>query len=83
MNDQPALYDVSPVLAERKCGGWMAFSPRGWPLGIAVCADTEANAKAEFRAALSRWADIHLAPMDVEPDRWRESRRDRATTQIS
>jgi hypothetical protein len=60
MNDQQALYSVSPQLIERKCGGWLAITPRGWPLSIGVCGDTKDAAKVEFEAALLRWSQIDL-----------------------
>lgn len=58
MNDEPALYGVKPELIERKCGGWLAVTPRGWPLSIGVTAATNADAKREFEAALDRWSKI-------------------------
>lgn len=58
MNNDPAIYAVNPVLIERKCGGWLAITPRGWPLGIGVTADTKENAEANFRAELERFSSI-------------------------
>jgi hypothetical protein len=57
MND-PALYLVEPVLIERRCGGWLAITPRGWPLGIGVTADTRDAAVMQFREMLERWKHI-------------------------
>ena len=62
MNDQQALYAVKPQLVERKCGGWLAITPRGWPLSIGVTAETNAEAKREFEAALDRWSKIKETP---------------------
>ena len=52
------LYQVSPRLIARNCGGWLAVTPRGWPLSIGVEAQTEEGAVAKFAAALQRWAAI-------------------------
>lgn len=53
-----ALYQVRPVLRKRHCGGWLATTPQGWPLGIGVTADTEEEAVREFEATLKRWSEI-------------------------
>jgi hypothetical protein len=58
MNEQPALYAVKPVLVERACGGWIAMTPRGWPLSIGVTAPTQERAVCEFEHAMERWAKI-------------------------
>ena len=58
MNDDPAMYAVKPHLIERECGGWLAITPRGWPLSIGVTAESEAGARKEFAAALERWLKI-------------------------
>lgn len=58
MNNDPALYGVKPELIERHCGGWLAVTPRGWPLSIGVTADTESDAIKEFEVALDRWYRI-------------------------
>lgn len=60
----PAIYQVKPVLRKRRCGGWLATTPRGWPLGIGVTADTEEEAVREFEATLKRWSEIE----DLCPD---------------
>ena len=53
-----ALYQVKPRLIARKSGGWLAVTPRGWPLAVGVRADTEEAARDAFAAALKRWAAI-------------------------
>ena len=58
INDDPAIYSVQPVLISRRCGGWLAITPRGWPISIGVTADTEAEARREFEVALDRWSKI-------------------------
>jgi len=58
MKDDAALYAVKPLLIERQCGGWLAVTPRGWPLSIGVTGDTEVEVKREFVNALARWAKI-------------------------
>ena len=58
MNDDPAIYAVEPQLIERQCGGWLAITPRGWPISIGVTAATVAEASAAFRVALDRWSKI-------------------------
>ena len=62
MNDEPALYSVKPQLVERKCGGWLAITPRGWPLSIGVTAETDTEARRGFEAALDRWSKIKETP---------------------
>jgi len=62
--DDPAIYTVKPVLVARKCGGWLATTPNGWPLCIGVTAETAEGAEQEFSAALSRWAAIPLSLTD-------------------
>ena len=58
MNDDQALYQVTPRLIARNNGDWMAVTPRGWPLALGVCAHDEESAKEKFSAALLRWAAI-------------------------
>lgn len=58
MGNDPAIYSVKPQIIERVRGGWMAITPRGWPLSIGVMADSEAEARAAFDAELLRWAKI-------------------------
>ena len=58
MDDEAALYSVKPHLIERECGGWLAVTPRGWPLSIGVTAETNAEAKRIFEVALDRWSKI-------------------------
>lgn len=58
MNANQALFQIGPVLMERRCGGWLAVTPRGWPLGIGVTADTKAAAKEKFQEELERFAKI-------------------------
>lgn len=58
MVNDPAIYAVKPHIVERACGGWMAMTPRGWPLSIGVTAETETEAREAFDAALARWARI-------------------------
>lgn len=58
MDNQPEIYAVKPVLIERECGGWLAITPRGWPLSIGVTAPTSGEAEQEFSAALDRWSKI-------------------------
>ena len=53
-----ALFQVSPVLIERRCGGWLAVTPRGWPLGIGVTADTKPAAEKRFQEELERFSKI-------------------------
>lgn len=58
MIDQPALYAVEPDLVERACGGWLAVTPRGWPISVGVTATSRDAAALEFKAALARWAAV-------------------------
>lgn len=53
-----AIYSVSPVLVERRCGGWLALTPDGWPLGIGVTAETKFDAENKFREELERFSKI-------------------------
>ena len=66
-----ALYLVKPVLMERHCGGWLAITPRGWPLAIGVTGDTEEEARRAFDAALERWSRIpYITDGEVEYQSW-------------
>ena len=58
MNNDPALYAVKPHLVERKCGGWLAITPRGWPLSVGVTAESESEARKKFAETLERWSKI-------------------------
>jgi len=58
MNGNHALYAVRPLLIKRRCGGWLAITPKGWPLGIGVTAETEAEAVTKFREELDRLSKI-------------------------
>lgn len=58
MHADHATYMVSPLLIERRCGGWLAITPRGWPLGIGVTAATKMEAEAKFREELERFSAI-------------------------
>lgn len=58
MGANQALFQVGPVLIERRCGGWLAITPRGWPLGIGVTAETKAAAEKKFQEELERFAKI-------------------------
>jgi len=58
MNEQPAIYAVKPVLIKRAGGGWLAITPRGWPLSIGVIAETNEAARRQFDNALRRWSAI-------------------------
>ena len=59
MDENHAIFTVGPVLIERRCGGWLAITPRGWPLGIGVTANTKAEAEKTFRDELNRFSQIH------------------------
>ena len=58
MQENHSIYEVGPVLIERQCGGWLAVTPRGWPLGIGVTADTKADAEKKFQDELRRFSRI-------------------------
>lgn len=62
MSANQAIFAVEPVLIERRCGGWLAVTPRGWPLGIGVTADTKSNAEHKFREELRRFSQIPDEP---------------------
>lgn len=44
-----------PNLIHRRCGGWLAVSPRSEPIKIGVTADTRDDAICMFIASLERW----------------------------
>jgi hypothetical protein len=46
---------MTPQTIERKCGGWLAVSPAGSALRIAVEATTEAEAVRRFSSAETAW----------------------------
>jgi hypothetical protein len=58
MIENNPIYAVLPVFIERQCGGWLAVTPHGWPVGIGVTADTKANAEQKFKDELVRWSKI-------------------------
>lgn len=58
MDGLDALYQPKPRLIERHCGGWLAVTPRGWPLAVGVESETRDGATTAFRAAMERWARI-------------------------
>lgn len=58
MQVDQAIFAVGPVLIERRCGGWLAVTPRGWPLAIGVTAETKAEAEQKFRDELKRFSEI-------------------------
>lgn len=55
---------MSPRITERRCGGWIAFSPSGHGLKIGVTADTEDAAREKFRVTVAEWEKL----LSVEPD---------------
>lgn len=58
MQPNQATFLVSPVLIERRCGGWLAITPPGWPLGIGVTAQTKADAEKVFKEEMRRFSTI-------------------------
>lgn len=60
MDDIAALYRVEPRLIARNGGGWIAVTPRGWPLAVGVIAESQDAACRAFEAALQRWRRIKL-----------------------
>lgn len=62
MSTNHALFQVGPVLIERRCGGWLAITPRDWPLGIGVTGDTKAEAERKFQQELERFSKIREQP---------------------
>ena len=58
MPENYGIYKVSPVLIERHCGGWLAITPRGWPIGIGVTAKTKDDAEKKFEDELARFSKI-------------------------
>ena len=64
MSSEKAIFDVGPVLIERRCGGWLAITPRGWPLGIGVTAETKAEAEKKFEEELKRFSQIPEHPAE-------------------
>jgi len=58
MDEDGSLTGVKPQLIERKCGGWLAITPRGCVLSIGVTAETKLEAERAFEVALDRWSNI-------------------------
>lgn len=58
MRQNKAIFAVDPVLVQRQCGGWLATTPRGWPLGIGVTGTTKAETEKRFRDELARLSKI-------------------------
>lgn len=63
-----ALFSVGPILIERRCGGWLAVTPHGWPLGIGVTADTKEDAEKKFLEELERFSKIQEYTEPASPD---------------
>lgn len=56
-SDDPAIYRVRPVLMKRARDlGWLAVTPKGWPLSVGVDGKTALDARRKFAAAMLRWA---------------------------
>jgi hypothetical protein len=53
--------EISPVLAERACGGWLATTPKGYRFSLGVTAETEGEAREAFRRTINRWTEILLS----------------------
>lgn len=47
--------EFEPVLIERKCGGWLATTPRGYRLQIGVLGDSEDQARVNLFNSLEKW----------------------------
>ena len=47
--------EVLPNLIKRRCGGWLAISPRNEGLKIGVLDETREKACEKYRASLLRW----------------------------
>jgi len=62
MNVLDALYQPKPRLIERHCGGWLAVTPRNWPLAVGVESDTQEGAVIAFQAEMERWSRIETKP---------------------
>lgn len=60
-NGQSQNIEMSPILAARSCGGWLAVAPKWCPFRIGVTAATEAEAEEAFRLAIARWSEILTA----------------------
>lgn len=65
MNNLDALYQATPRLIERHCGGWLAVTPRNWPLAVGVQSDTREGAVAAFQTAMERWSRIETKPNEA------------------
>lgn len=66
--DDKALYLVEPKMVQRASGGWLAITPRGWPLSIGVCGITLESTRSAFADELARWSAIDLLPHSVLTD---------------
>jgi hypothetical protein len=53
-----SFYVSAPLVTERACGGWLATSPVGSGFSFGVTADTEAEVRTAYQAALTRWVEI-------------------------
>jgi hypothetical protein len=50
-------YVARPRLVERRCGGWLAISPKNEPLKIGVTAETEEGAARLFSSTFRAWRE--------------------------
>lgn len=53
-----------PTLIRRRCGGWLAVSPRDESLQFGVTASTEEEARSNYAQALLRWREILAMPWE-------------------
>lgn len=64
MTDWKPLESMTPDVARRECGGWLATAPKWSPLKFGVTAATEDAAREAFRVSLWQW----LTALDMQPD---------------
>ncbi len=49
------IEDVRPKLIKRACGGWLAVSEEGSPIGLGVEGASEQDARTRFEEAVREW----------------------------
>lgn len=55
MNRQKIFCQIEPQLIERRCGGWLAVSPRSVAIRIGATGKSEAEARSNFAALVHAW----------------------------
>lgn len=53
--------NIQPELIERRCGGWLAVTPRCVAIRIGAVGESAEEASANFNALIEQWAQARAA----------------------